>query len=189
MEYKQPQQTCSRSQFKLGSNNPISPDTIEAIRNNPDIIFVTSAGNHREGVGGNHSFPGEYAFPNIINVGATTDNGQLAFFSGSGPNVDVSSQAAVVKVKGPKNSYHTISGTSFSAPAVANLIARMLLIEPGLTVSEIKEIIFNASWGMAAPLQNYISDIDIEQRNHSQLSTRADVNEKIVFKALLDRRK
>lgn len=110
-----------------------------ALKNNPDTLFVVAAGNEgKQKV----TYPGSYPFPNIINVAATDSKGELWKHSNYGPTVFIAAQG-VHKLFIPGNTDVTedSSGTSFAAPVVSRLAALMLFENKDLTPSEIKQIL------------------------------------------------
>ncbi len=141
------------------------------------VSVVFSAGN--TGPGADSLNPYSVA-PWVISVGATDNTGRLATFSSRGdfgsslfrptlvaPGVKTvslrpSSLASVTTASGPGENdsalsatelpyYTTGSGTSFSAPQVAGVIALMLEINPQLTPAQIRDILQRT----ATPLPPY----------------------------------
>ena len=83
-----------------------------------DIICVAAAGNKSTAA---LTYPA--ADPNVIGVGALDDDSfELASYSNYGENVDVVAPGTVYTTKND-GTYQTISGTSFSSPIVAAIIA------------------------------------------------------------------
>ena len=146
-------------------NDPVNIATKMLTDNGVSVVF--SAGN--TGPGADSLNPYSIA-PWVISTGATDNRGKLANFSSRGefgsplfrptlvaPGVDTvslrpSTLASVTTVEGlvPNDSalsagelpyYTTGSGTSYSAPQVAGVIALMLEVNPNLTPAQIRDIL------------------------------------------------
>src|SRR5690606_27256550 len=83
----------------------------------------------------------------VIAVGAATPDSARASFSSVGPTADgrikpdVSGMGVAVVVAVPSGGYVTGSGTSFSSPMVAGVVAQMLQVNPALSPVEVREIL------------------------------------------------
>jgi subtilisin family serine protease len=83
----------------------------------------------------------------VIAVGGTDSAGNLVSFSSRGPTADgrfkpdVAAQASSVFLATGAASYVNESGTSFSSPMVAGIVAQMLQANPALTPFGIREIL------------------------------------------------
>lgn len=154
-------------------------ELIQAIRDNPDLFFVAAAGNKMEGKKGNHAFPGEYSFPNLFNVGAVYTSGNLSPFSGSGPNVDLVDEGSFLSVKDSSGAITAASGTSYSSPAVAALIAELVLLRPDITAAQLNEVFEKASMG-------YVEGENMDSSEQSQLPTKGRVNKTKAYQLVLD---
>jgi subtilisin family serine protease len=109
--------------YSGGGSSPFGP-TEEAINyaNSKGVIVFVSSGN----AGPNsRNYPAFYK--NNISVGATQQNGRLASFSTTNPNVDVAAPGAAVAVGNRSGGISLANGTSFSCPWMAGLAA--LIIE------------------------------------------------------------
>jgi len=102
------------------------------------IVPVFSAGN--AGPGGNSSrSPGN--LPEALSVGATDNNGAIAWFSSRGPSAcagdaqfpDLVAPGVAVRTSDLFGLYQVTDGTSFSAPTVAGALALLLSAHPSLT--------------------------------------------------------
>ncbi len=156
-------------------NDPVNIATKMLTDNGINVVF--SAGN--TGPGADSLNPYSVA-PWVISTGATDSRGKLAEFSSRGdfgsplfrptivaPGVDTvslrpSTLAAVTTVEGLTSNdkglspsdlpfYTTGSGTSYSAPQVAGVIALMLEANPNLTPAQIRDILQRT----ATPLPPY----------------------------------
>ncbi|TMW69595.1 hypothetical protein Poli38472_001751 [Pythium oligandrum] len=110
------------------------------------IIPIFSAGNLGPGCGTIRS-PGEY--DNVIGVGATSSNDSLADLSSKGPGVlgttkpDLSAPGHDVRSSWSfgDDEYAELSGTSMAVPHVTGIVALLLKAKPGLTFTEVREIL------------------------------------------------
>jgi serine protease AprX len=157
-------------------NDPVNIATKMLTDTGVNVVF--SAGNNGPGA---HTLNPYAAAPWVISVGATDTQGRLASFSSRGdfanamfhptlvaPGVDVVSVrgSGVANVTGASGVagadsqrlsateipyYTTARGTSFSAPQVAGAVALMLEANPGLTPSQVKDILQRT----ATPLPPY----------------------------------
>ena len=117
-----------------GGPNPILQ---KLIQDNPDVLFVCSAGNEgtNTDIIENGHFPSGYTyFPNVIAVGALNEtNSALADFSNFGPNsISIAAPGTETTTLTPCDGQMcddpviSVSGTSFSAPYVAAVAAAVL---------------------------------------------------------------
>jgi subtilisin family serine protease len=85
------------------------------------------------------------AYPHVIAVGATDEAGAPASFSNSGSGVDLVAPGSSITTSAPSflcsSGYGTVSGTSFSAPAVAGAAALLLQIHPGLDALQLTDML------------------------------------------------
>lgn len=90
-----------------------------------NIPVVCAAGNFgRDQTGGDVVFPAVY--PETIAVGAIDIEQQKADFSNIGVNLDFVAPGVSIRSTFPGNEYRTSSGTSFSCPWIAGVIALMI---------------------------------------------------------------
>ena len=158
------------------TNDPVNIATKLLTDRGVNIVF--SAGNTGSG---EHSLNPYAVAPWVISVGATDERGQLASFSSRGdfgsalfrptlvaPGVNVVSLRSLgANVTGTSSAalgadtkrltpaelpfYTTASGTSFSAPQVAGVVALMLEANPQLTPRQVRDILQRT----ASPLPSY----------------------------------
>lgn len=103
-------------------------------------LLVYSAGNQ----GNNQS--GYVDYKNIIAVGATTTSDSRASFSNYGYFIDVVAPGSSVYTTAPyltfnTTRYRSVSGTSFSAPITAGVIALIYSINPNFTPDQVEEFL------------------------------------------------
>ncbi len=112
-----------------------------AFRSAPGILFVAGAGNEDEDVDFVRSFPAGINLPNVITVGAVDSALQPAGFTSYGKSIDLYANGFEVPAKVPGGMAINISGTSLAAPQVTNLAAKLLALNPRLSVAEVRAII------------------------------------------------
>ena len=120
-------------------------DAIQA-SNDAGILFVASAGNSGLNADFSPSYPGAYDLDGIISVAATDHNDQIAGFSNYGlTSVDLGAPGVSTYSTEPGNSYGFKSGTSMAAPHVAGAAAMLMAASPGISISEVKDILLSTS--------------------------------------------
>ncbi len=105
------------------------------------ILFVAAAGNSNSDAAFDEDVPGGIDLPNILTVGAVDQSGEETSFSSFGPNVDVHANGFEVESFLPGGERMKYSGTSMASPNVANLAAKLIAIEPKLTVDQVVMLI------------------------------------------------
>ncbi|WP_310469139.1 S8 family serine peptidase [Sphingomonas sp.] len=113
----------------------------KAFRGAPEILFVAGAGNEDEDVDFVRSFPAGINLANVVTVGAVDVALQPAGFTSYGKSIDLYANGFEVPAKVPGGMAINISGTSLAAPQVTNLAAKMLAVNPKLTVAQLRSII------------------------------------------------
>ncbi len=117
-------------------------DVLETALNNAvnsGIVCVAAAGNDNTN---EHSFPSD--FPSVISVIATDQNDNKASFSNYGAAKDISAPGVDILSTFPSG-YAYADGTSMAAPVVSGVVALMLSANPDLTVTEVKNILYNTA--------------------------------------------
>jgi len=110
----------------------------EAIAGAPEILFVTSSGNSDNDAEFDMMFPSSYELPNILTVGAVDQAGEETSFTTFGENVDLHANGFEVESYVPGGDRMPMSGTSMSSPNVVNLAAKLLAVNPDLSVAELR---------------------------------------------------
>ncbi|HEX8564848.1 MAG TPA: S8 family serine peptidase [Pyrinomonadaceae bacterium] len=114
---------------------------VEAFRSAPEILFVCSAGNTGSDAGFNEGIPSSLELPNLITVGAVDASGAAAAFTNFGKTVKFYAQGVYVESVNPGGEKLKFGGTSFAAPQMANLAAKLFALNPKLTVAEVVKLI------------------------------------------------
>jgi len=125
-----------------GGNDQGLKDAIDAA-GAAGMLFVAAAGN---GSGNNNdiypTYPASYDSTSIISVMATTNTDQMASFSNYGPtSVDLGASGVSILSCQPGGGYQLLSGTSMATPHVAGACALLWSLNPGLSNSEVKDIL------------------------------------------------
>lgn len=92
----------------------------------------------------------------LIVVSATGSNDALASFSSYGPYVDVAAPGVSIYTTNRGGGYSYASGTSFSSPITAAIIALMLSANPDLTPADASDIIKSTAIDLGAPGFDYL---------------------------------
>jgi subtilisin family serine protease len=112
----------------------------QAILAAPDILFVASAGNADSDNRFSAFAPASFDLPNLITAAAVDRAGDEAAFTSYG-KVEVYANGYEVESDMPGGGRLPLSGTSMSAPQVANLAAKLLAVYPQLTVAQLRQAI------------------------------------------------
>ncbi|MCB1060902.1 MAG: S8 family serine peptidase [Calditrichaeota bacterium] len=115
-----------------------------AIKNAPEILFITSAGNSNADVKFEEFYPSSYDLPNIISIGAVDQAGEETSFTSFG-KVDVYANGFEVLSYVPGGTKMKLNGTSMSSPQVLNLAGKLLAVKPDLTTKQLRELIINGA--------------------------------------------
>ncbi len=113
----------------------------KAFSSAPEILFITAAGNANSDATFNEFIPSSIRLPNLMTVGAVDLAGDEASFTSYGPTVAVHANGYQVESYVPGGDRLKMSGTSMASPAVANLAAKILAVNPKLTPPEVIAII------------------------------------------------
>jgi serine protease len=155
--------------FSLGSVGATSCSAIEQQVYERIIaagkIVVAAAGNAASNAG--YYTPGNC--PNVITVGAVTREGERAYYSNYGPNIDVMAPGGEQKDTNASTTitiedgilslnasgdYLYLQGTSMAAPHVAGLAALMKALEPSVTQADVRAALVST----AKPLSSFQCD-------------------------------
>ncbi|GAB5465833.1 MAG: hypothetical protein Kapaf2KO_12690 [Candidatus Kapaibacteriales bacterium] len=116
-------------------NSRFDRDIIKAV-DDAGTIVIASAGNSTRNTDFGFSFPN--AYPEVISIGASDDDGLPAGFSNFGMDVDVFSPGVNVLATIPGDRYARKSGTSMAGPVAAGMAAVVLAKYPSTTRQELR---------------------------------------------------
>jgi subtilisin family serine protease len=111
------------------------------IRNSPDTLFITAAGNSDSDAGFLGDVPTSLHLPNLIAVGAVNQAGTETSFTSSGDTVLVHADGYQVDSFVPGGKRERLSGTSMASPNVVNLAAKLFALDPTLTPAQVIKLI------------------------------------------------
>ncbi len=115
-----------------------------AMQTDPETLYIIAAGNDDNDVGFTGGYPSSFHLPNVLVVGAVDQAGDQTSFTSFG-NVDVYADGFEVDSVLPGGSHAKLSGTSMAAPQVTNLAAKLLAVNPALTVAQVKALIIGTA--------------------------------------------
>jgi len=127
----------AREIFEIGKQS-----LYQGIKDAPEILFVTSAGNADNDVTFDEFIPSTFDLPNIMSIGAVDQAGDETGFTSFG-KVDVYANGFEVLSYVPGGDKMSLSGTSQASPNVTNLAAKLLAMRPDLTVAQVRDLIEN----------------------------------------------
>ncbi len=111
-----------------------------AMRSAPEILFVAAAGNSDQDASFSEDIPASIVLPNLVAVGAVDKAGDEASFTSYGPTVKVHANGYLVESVVPGGERIALSGTSMAAPQVTNLAAKILVVDPKLTPTQVIDL-------------------------------------------------
>lgn len=157
--------------MSLGGPRPHQP-LLDAVNYaaSKGLVIVASAGNSQLTNPGVPNYPA--AYPNVIGVGATNSQDQIAPFSSQGSWVDLVAPGenilstvnkedpellGTLDPEAPQVAVGIKSGTSMSAPIVAGLATLMIAARPDLTAGEVEALMESTAkdLGIAGPDPTY----------------------------------
>jgi hypothetical protein len=117
----------------------------------PEILFIVSAGNNGRDIDTHPVFPAAFALENMIVVTSLTETGKIAPGSNWGKiSVDIGVPAEQLSARDYRGLVRPVRGSSFAVPRVAALAAHLKAENPTWTGKEIKAEIL----ALAEPLPN-----------------------------------
>ncbi len=130
----------------------IERDALDAaMRSAPEILFIAAAGNSDNDNQFAELIPSGLSLPNMITVGAIDSAGKPTGFTTFGKNVSLYANGFEVESSIPGGERMKYSGTSMAAPNAANLVAKILALNPKLTTDQVKELLTKG----ADPMTDY----------------------------------
>lgn len=120
-----------------------------AIKENPDMIFVVSAGNGLNFIGYSLDerdvYPAKLDYDNVITVSNVSFNGEKYESANYGSYVDVFAPGTFILSTVPGNSYAYLTGTSMAAPFVSAICAMIYSRFENVPISNYKKIIIDSA--------------------------------------------
>jgi subtilisin family serine protease len=113
----------------------------KAIAGAPDILFVAGAGNEDNDADFSEYIPAGLRLPNLLTVSAVDAEGKPTTFTTTGKNIDLYADGYEIDSLVPGGQHMKFSGTSMSSPQVANLAAKLIALNPQLTVEQTIQLI------------------------------------------------
>jgi subtilisin family serine protease len=113
----------------------------QGIASAPDILWVAAAGGAGQDGAPADEAPADIVLDNLLTVGALDRAGQAAPYTRDGPTVKVHANGQQVESQLPGGRRVLLSGPTLAAPQVANLAAKMLAVNTGLTPKQLVDII------------------------------------------------
>ena len=92
--------------------------------------------------------------PSIITVSATNSSDALTGWSNYGSLIDVSAPGAGIWSTSNGGGYAAVSGTSFSSPATAAVVALIMARNPSLSPAQVENILMNSAVDLGTPGQD-----------------------------------
>lgn len=126
--------------------DPSAQDMVD-YANAKGAIVVAASGNDGQNLDLYSQNPANLS--GVLTVGATNNNDRVTSFSNYGWGVHVYAPGENILSTFPNNSYQALSGTSFSSPLVAGIVALVRTLHPDWTPEQIREHIRSTSDAMS----------------------------------------
>ena len=117
----------------------VAPAIRAVVEANPDILFVTGAGNSNQSDDILAAVPQTLRLPNVIVAGATAGSGRATAFTTFGDTVDVYALGENIPITVAGGMPMRGQGTSYASPGVAHAAAAMPAVNPALIPAELVE--------------------------------------------------
>jgi len=115
------------------------------IATHPEILFICSAGNHKNDLAKKPCYPACFTLPNVICVAAIQNDGKLYEFSGYGKKVHIFAPGVKILAMFPGGKCDYVEGASVATAYVSGIAGLVLSVNPGLTSIELAEILIEGS--------------------------------------------
>jgi subtilisin family serine protease len=127
---------AERAELSRAIFNEFKSRLESAIAGAPEILFVAGAGNEDNDADFSEYIPAGLHLPNLLTVSAVDSAGKPTTFTTTGKRIDLYADGYQIDSLVPGGQHMKFSGTSMSSPQVANLAAKLIALDPQLTVSE-----------------------------------------------------
>jgi thermitase len=120
----------------------------DAIRYAKDknVLVVAAMGNDNTN---RPSYPA--AYPEVLAVCATDENGNRADFSNYGPNAGISAPGVSIASTYPDHRYAALSGTSMASPHISGVAGLIRAINPKLSADQVRDILQRTATDVGSP--------------------------------------
>lgn len=113
----------------------------DAIASAPGILFIAAAGNANDSAAFSATVPSGIEAANVMTVAAVGSDGVPTTFTTTGPTIDIAANGYRVDSNVPNGLRARFSGTSMASPNVVNVAAKLLAVDPKLTVAELRALL------------------------------------------------
>lgn len=141
----------------------------EAMKGAPEILFVAAAGNSDNDNEFSELIPSGLNLANMITVGAIDKTGKPTSFTTFGKNVTLYANGFEVESYLPGGEKIKFSGTSMAAPNAANLAAKLIALNPGLSTQQVIDLMRRG----ATPLPGHEGRLVINPKKSVELLRQA----------------
>ena len=112
---------------------------LQAMKNHPEILFIVAAGNESQNIDKKPVYPASFNLPNMLVVASVGISEAISEFSNFGiRHVHFAALGESLTAAKAGGGFWTVNGTSFAAPLVTRIAARMLQENPRLSTQELR---------------------------------------------------
>lgn len=116
-----------------------------AMASAPEILFICAAGNEANDADFANYYPASLVLPNLLTIGAVDAEGKKTNFTTEGKNITLFANGYEIESYVPGGARVNFNGTSMASPQVANLAAKMLVVNPDLSPEQLKKIMYETA--------------------------------------------
>ncbi|MDO8690178.1 MAG: S8 family serine peptidase, partial [Dehalococcoidia bacterium] len=115
------------------------------------VLIIGAAGNsgNARGKGNNVIYPAAYA--SVVAVAATDKSDKRAYFSSTGPAVELAAPGVSIQSTWLNNGYNTISGTSMATPHVTGAAALVFASGKATTAVAVRNLLDSTAKDLGTP--------------------------------------
>jgi hypothetical protein len=130
--------------LNISIGNYVENNTLRQVMRDYRGLIVAAAGSNTPAINNNIQFPARYNIPNIIAVGASTQNDMRRSNSNFGANtVHLFAPGESVRSTTLNSGYAEENGSSIATPHVAGVAALLMSAHPNATIAQIKAAILS----------------------------------------------